>query len=81
MTVEVEKQEPGIDKESTIIRNDKTILSVLGCLLVLRLYQAYDAVITLIMILWVVIQILKESLGLPLEILKEWKHVHMESNI
>ena len=38
LTVEVGEQEPGIDKEPMIVRNDKTKLSVLGHFLVLRVY-------------------------------------------
>lgn len=50
MTLEMEKQEQGLNRESTVITNDKTLLSVLGHLLVPRSYLAYGMVITLILI-------------------------------
>lgn len=46
----VGEQEPGIDQESTIIINDKTMLSVLGHLLVPISYQMYGTAIVLIQI-------------------------------
>lgn len=48
--MEVGEQEPGIDQESTIITNDKTLLSVLGHLLVPRSYRMYGTAITIIQV-------------------------------
>lgn len=63
---DIESERAGAkNRGSTVITNDKTMLSVLGHLLVLRTHLVNGTYITLILILCIVIQILKGNLSPP----------------